>query len=284
MTISRRIFLLSPLALYGCRKSRKSVKPAGIQPKSQLGPPPQAELSRFIARFETTEEIDTKVLLGGKVLFASEFAKPKYSAKTKEQLLAKIRRTNFPSAYKAYNDDKVEQVHIVVPDSFIKQIRNSGDHYFLKAILFHVFAGAQSRDDIRLTKEIAALVQKTYTVKLSNHDITAFLNIGHALSSIKANFALRSYLARNPKDAKKHPVAQWRLKNIVDRDLMVWLRTLDMWLSHIKIGFPYAFKSILQVCLEFLEDEFVGLSFDTKLEVMSAAGSMKNKALRFRYH
>jgi hypothetical protein len=269
MAITRRLFLLSPLALLGCRK-RREVK---VEERSSRIPM-QRQLDRFVAGLEREGIINTADLLGGRVVFASEFSRPQYKAHRKNRILASVNRSERPYTYKAYlGPGKMDKIYVVVPDSYIFKINNSRDHALLRAFLFHEFVHVKDRSDFGMADRTSRIVLSKYQIASRKRAKRLFLHIGHALSEIKANFIMRDFI-------EKEKSMTSELKEISDEHLVVWMRAFNKWLLMILQNYPAALDDVKKVCIEYIRKEFYASSRATQREINQVLKKSKTPQIK----
>jgi hypothetical protein len=93
MQITKSGRLMEILSVMLLISGDSTFRPRQSQPQSanKTSPPsPQAKLDKFVREFENTGFIDTRRLLGGGVLFESEFEKSEYHTPAMNLIMPKI--------------------------------------------------------------------------------------------------------------------------------------------------------------------------------------------------
>ena len=256
MPVTRRIFLASPLLLFGCRKKRK---PKVEDRSAQISA--QQQLDRFVAKLEREGVINAGDLLGGRVVFASKFTRPAYQAYGKNSVLEKVNRSNRPYTYKAYlGPNKMDKIYVVIPDSYISHIQNPKDHSFLRAFLFHEFVHVNDRTDMEMAKKTSSLVLSKYKIDSPKTARRFFLQIGRALSELKANFKMRDFIQKDKSMTNS-------LQQISDKHLVSWMRAVNNWHLQVLQRYPDAFENVKKDCIEYIRKEFYASSVATQREI-----------------
>lgn len=261
MPVSRRIFLLSPLALFGCRKKRQAK--VGNKPSRKLTP--QQRLDRYAAGLEKEGVINRADLLGGRVVFASEFSRTGYRAYGKDKLLMAVARSNRPYTYKAYlGPGMIDKIYVVIPDSYISYIKNPKYHAVLRAFLFHEFVHVNDRSDMGMVEKTSLLVLNKHKIDSPEMARRFFLRIGHALSELKANFKMRDFIERDKIKFNDSPLS---LEDVSDKHLISWMRAVNKWMLMVLQNYPEALEDVKKVCIGYIRKEFYASSSETKVAV-----------------
>ena len=254
--ITRRTFLASLVLLFACRNKPKP----GVEAKSSQVPA-QQRLDRFVAELEREGLLNRADLLGGRVVFASEFNLPGYKVYQKDRILDSVNRSDLPYTYKAYlGPNKIDRIYVVIPDEYVDKIENPKEKKLLRAFLFHEFVHVKDRSDIELAKKTSLAVLSRYGIDSREKARRLFLHIGHALSELKANFRMRDFIEKDRSMTGK-------LQEISDKHLVSWMQAVNNWLLMIRRDYPGVLEDVKKVCVEYIRKEFYASSETTRIEV-----------------
>ena len=230
----------------------------------------QEMLDEFVRAFEKEGHISTKDLLGGKVVFESEFRKPKYRVYDKNLALEAVRHSGAPHAYKEYPgpDGQIRNVYVVLPDSYIPHVLGEKPNFSLRIDLFHEFDHVKDRSDMESTKKAALLLSKEYNIPLQEA-IDKFQALGYVLCEIKANFRTRDFIAGEKQKFDNYPLD---LLKGEDGHLITNMKRVKEVFQIIASSYPKILEPIRRNMIEHIRKEFYNSSPETQIAV--------NKVLR----